>query len=56
MIKVDEDSPDDEKEPWEFDKNLISKDEKIQDAALKKVFTNIDWIFNFYFSEHIIMN
>ena len=35
VVKVGQDS-DEEKEPWEYDKDLVSKDERTQDAALKK--------------------
>ena len=27
-------------EPWRYDKDLVSRNEKVQDAALRKVFLN----------------
>ena len=36
VVRVGQDS-EDEKEPWAYDKDLVSKDERTQDAALKNV-------------------
>jgi hypothetical protein len=36
VVKVGQDS-EDEQEPWVYDKDLVSKDERTQDAALKNV-------------------
>ena len=53
VVKVGQDS-DDEKEPWQYNKDLVSKDEKTQDAALRRVLTCFSFMLTWCFPGHIM--